>query len=328
MDTKANGLSGLLKHLIVKTILYTFTLIVAHLAKSFLLLPRLDANRDSSQRGVGEGSEFVSYPKDPLLSGVGGCSSAKEDLYYGVVLAMKRPDAFFGRKTVSTPQFFLLHGPPGTGKTMLATAAAAEAGVPLLSLNASNLESKWYGDTPRILDKVFRDARERYSPCVLFFDEIDSIGRRRNEMDCASSYTLKCELLRNLDTLKGSPVCVVACTNCPGSLDPALRRRFAKEVRVGLPDENERLSILEAITVEERWNKMRRGKVLKEVSRLTSGYSGSDLASLYSSVKVERMKANLDMVLSSPSSTALPPLCLRQWMEGMKGEKGMIRDTK
>ena len=317
---KGSGMYVSLKVVLGKVLIYVCYFLAAYFTRAYLL-PKINDHM-KVHREVSGDSDFVSFPKGKLLAHVGGCASAKEDLYYGIVLPMKRPDAFFGSNTVSTPQFFLLHGPPGTGKTMLATSAAAEAGVPLLSLNASNLESKWYGETPRILDKVFKSAREKHSPCVIFFDEIDSLGRRRSEMDCTSSYTLKCELLRNMDTLKGLPVCVVACTNCPGSLDPALRRRFVKELSVGLPDEDERMSILEAITSDEGWRKKRKKHVLKEVSRMTAGYSGSDLASLYESVKAERVKANLDIVLSHGSSNVLPPLSLGKWEEIIqKGKK-------
>ena len=209
---------------------------------------------------------------------VGGHVRAKRELRRLVLLPLRHPRLFYGDapKALRPPRGVLLHGPPGTGKTMIARAMAGEAGVPLLALHAAALESKWYGESPKLLQAAFALARDELAPCLVFFDEIDGLGRARQEGDAACVYALKCELLRNLDALGDAPVAVLACTNCPHALDPALRRRFESVVRIDLPTPSERLAILRVITAAERVEVATR----RRVALATDGYSGAALAAL------------------------------------------------
>lgn len=184
---------------------------------------------------------------------------------------------------------------------MLARAIASESGVPFISLHSSALESKWWGESPKLLSAAFELARTELAPCIIFFDEIDGVGRHRSENDQSCVYSFKCELLRNMDgvdTDANAPVIVLACTNCKQSLDPALRRRFGCSIHIGNPNEDERFDILSklvetpsatASTTVDTDNT--RVDVLRKVAALSNGLSGSDLTSLYEEASMHRMQA-------------------------------------
>lgn len=213
------------------------------------------------------------------LRDVGGHAGVKEELINSITIPMRNPDVFYksGLRSVKPPSGILLHGPPGTGKTMLARAVAAESGVPMITLHSAALESKWWGDSPKLLQAVFTQARRRYAPCIIFMDEIDGLGRARSEGDQSCVYSFKCEILRNMDSIQGEPVVVIACTNCPQSLDPALSRRFQRKVEVPRPTLDERTSILSILMNQEHPNSV----TAKEIADWTKRFTGADLSSLY-----------------------------------------------
>ena len=239
-----------------------------------------DSDHDVSMRAC------VEHPQSGF-DGVGGLVRAKDELRRAVLLPFQRPQLFFrGPRILRAARGVLLHGPPGTGKTLLARAVAAEANVAFLPLTAASLESKWWGETPKLLEAAFRLARN-LQPCIVFFDELDGIGgRARSEQDPACVYSFKTELLRHLDA-KGqeaetAAVVVLACTNHMTSLDPAVRRRFARRIHVGLPTTNERLNILLTLASDSGIDKA----VLRKAAKQSTGCTGADLASILSDAMV------------------------------------------
>lgn len=285
---------------------------------------RREEGRETKEDGV-SGMVEKDLSSFPSLKEVGGHSLVKEDLLSLVVRPLSHPLLFYGKEvppSLRPPRGVLLHGPPGTGKTLLARATAREAGSSFLSLTASGLESKWWGDTPKLLRSCFEAAKGPLSPCVLFMDEVDGMGKARGEGDQQCVYSFKCELLRCMDSLDGSsPVSVIACTNCPSSLDPALRRRFGKECLVPPPSTTlEREEILRSLVGREE--KVEEGSLRKVASR-TEGRTGSDLASLFQAasskrLRGEKMKEALlshDVKTGSDLSLLLGPLLFSHWSE-------------
>ena len=283
----------------------------------------------------GEGEEHssklkasnVERPTKPRMREIGGLRRAKRELRECVLLPMRHPDHFYkGPPVLRPPRGVLLHGPPGTGKTLLAKAVAAEARVPLLSLHAATLESKWYGEGPKTLQAAFSLAKGELSPCVVFFDEVDAIGRERGDGDPACVYSLKCEMLRNLDEVKDFPVAVLACTNCPGRLDGALRRRMERSIHVGVPTREERRSILGKL------DPTLPGEVLDMVASKTGGMTGAGLSSLLREVHARRSRSRaFAKALASTRDghalmRALGPLTGEEWAKALGGgedERGM-----
>lgn len=265
--------------------------------------------------------ECILAPSDGCtLDDVGGLPDAKRELRRWVILPMRYPDIFYGQTALRPSKGVLLHGPPGTGKTMLARAVASEAGVPFVSLHASALESKWFGESPKLLSATFTLARSQLAPCIVFFDEVDALGRARTETDQSCVYSMKCELLRNMDGVEAadaSPVVVLACTNFLSSLDAALRRRFGRVVHVGLPDEAERLDILRTLTKSETHV----AGTLAKVAAASAGMSGADLAALYGEASMSRMNRSTveDRIADGTIATAddlvhhLGPLSAEHW---------------
>ncbi len=211
---------------------------------------------------------------------VAGVDEAKSELAETIDF-LRNPEKF-GRLGGRAPRGILLSGPPGTGKTMLARAAANEAHVPFLSVSGSSFQEKFAGLGAARVRRLFARAR-KLSPCVVFIDEIDALGRRRGRgTDSASAdqdQTLN-QLLIEMDGFEQlSGVVVIASTNRPDILDQALTRpgRFDREITVNLADLRGREQILQ---VHARKVKLEEGLELTWIARGTPGFSGADLANL------------------------------------------------
>jgi cell division protease FtsH len=211
---------------------------------------------------------------------VAGVDEARSEL--AETIEFLRDPEKFGRLGGRAPRGILLSGPPGTGKTLLARASAGEAGVPFISVSGSSFQEKFAGLGAARVRRLFARAR-KLAPCVVFIDEIDALGRRRGRGgDSASAdqdQTLN-QLLVEMDGFdQVSGVVILASTNRPDILDPALTRpgRFDREIMVSLADMRGREQILR---VHARRLKLADELDLTQIARGTPGFSGADLANL------------------------------------------------
>jgi cell division protease FtsH len=211
---------------------------------------------------------------------VAGVDEAKAELTE--TIEFLRDPASFGRLGGRAPRGVLLYGSPGTGKTLLARAAAGEAGVPFLSVSGSSFQEKFAGVGAARVRRLFARAR-KLAPCIIFIDEIDALGRQRGRASDSGSadqdQTLN-QLLVEMDGFdQTSSIVVIASTNRPDVLDQALTRpgRFDREIMVNLADVRGREAILK---VHARHIPLERDLELNWIARGTPGFSGADLANL------------------------------------------------
>jgi transitional endoplasmic reticulum ATPase len=213
-------------------------------------------------------------------SDVGGIDNAKMELKESVEWPLKNP-ASFERMGIKPPRGVLLYGPPGTGKTMLAKAVATESEANFIQVKGPELLSMWVGKSEEGVRKIFEKARQ-VSPCIIFFDEIDSLAGRRGMDHSGNNVTERVlnQMLAEMDgieTLKN--VIVVGATNRPDMLDPALLRpgRFDRIVFVPVPEKDGRLQILKIHTKNMPLEKEVK---LEELAEKTEGYTGADIEGL------------------------------------------------
>lgn len=246
------------------------------------------------------------------MENIGGLKEIKEDIFYNILLPLQYPHIFFESPKLMPNRGILLYGPPGTGKTLLAKAIAAEARVPFISLSLSSIEDKYYGESPKLIQGVFSLAR-KIQPCIVFFDEIDGLLRKRSEMDQSSTYGLKTELLSQIDGMasnKTDSIFVMGTTNSISSLDAALKRRLPKVYEIALPTTSERIDILKLKLIDESDID---DHLLEWVGKMTIGFSGSDLHELISQVCTVRFRQQCskknfkDMLPEMKSIADLPP---------------------
>lgn len=180
---------------------------------------------------------------------------------------------------IKTPKGLLLAGGPGNGKTLLAKAIAGEAGVPFYSAAATEFENMFYGNSAKQVRDLFAKARER-SPCIIFIDEIDAVGKKRNGDGNSAHDSIVVELLNQMDGFETlDNVLVIAATNKPEVLDPALLRpgRFDRHIVVPTPDVNAREQILK---VHSRKRPLDENVDLRTIAQRTYSFSGADMANL------------------------------------------------
>ena len=185
--------------------------------------------------------------------------------------------ALFGHTRFNPPKGILLTGASGTGKTLLARALAGELGLTLITVDQPSLLSKWVGESEKGLREVFKRAKQA-SPCILFFDEIESLVPARSAQEAGSLFPrLVSQLFRELDELHGSlGVVVLGATNRPDLMEPALLRagRFDYVLELPLPDRDERRKILE---IHTEGLPLENDANLDELAEATGGWTGADL---------------------------------------------------
>ncbi len=206
---------------------------------------------------------------------LGGLKNEVQKIREMVELPMRHPE-LFDKIGVEAPKGVLLYGPPGTGKTLLAKAVAGETNANFISLSGPEIMGKYYGESEERLRDIFKDAEEN-SPSIIFIDEIDSIAPKREEISGEVEKRIVSQLLTLMDGMKSrGKVVVIAATNRPDSIDPALRRpgRFDREIEIGIPDEHGRLEIL---SIHTRGMPIDEKVDLKKISKITHGFVGADL---------------------------------------------------
>jgi len=206
---------------------------------------------------------------------LGGLRNEVQKIREMVELPMRHPE-LFEKLGVEAPKGVLLYGPPGTGKTLLAKAVAGETNSQFISISGPEIIGKFYGESEERLREIFKQAEEN-APSIIFIDEIDSIAPKREEVTGEVEKRIVSQLLTLMDGMKSrGKVVVIAATNRPDSLDPALRRpgRFDREIEIGIPDQVGRKEILNIHTrgmpIEEKVN-------LDQIAKVTHGFVGADL---------------------------------------------------
>jgi transitional endoplasmic reticulum ATPase len=219
---------------------------------------------------------------------LGGLKKEVQKIREMVELPMRHPE-LFDKLGIEAPKGVLLYGSPGTGKTLLAKAVAGETNAHFTAISGPEIMGKYYGESEERLRSIFKQAEEN-TPSIVFIDEIDSIAPKRDEVTGEVEKRIVSQLLTLMDGMKSrGKVVVIAATNRPDSIDPALRRpgRFDREIEIGIPDEGGRLEILNIHTrgmpIDEKVN-------LKQIAKVTHGFVGADLESLAKEAAISSLR--------------------------------------
>ncbi|MBU2617256.1 MAG: AAA family ATPase, partial [Euryarchaeota archaeon] len=195
-----------------------------------------------------------------------------------IELPLRHPE-LFQKLGIDPPKGVLLHGSPGTGKTMIAKAVVNETDAYFIPISGPEIMSKFYGESEKQLRDIFDEA-EKYAPSIIFLDELDAIAPKREEVTGEVERRVVAQLLALMDGLKArGEVIVIGATNRPNALDHALRRggRFDREIEIGIPDRNGRHQILQ---VHTRGMPLSEDVDLEELANITYGFVGADIAAL------------------------------------------------
>jgi transitional endoplasmic reticulum ATPase len=236
---------------------------------------------------------FVEIP-DVKWTDIGGVKDVKQELQEAVEWPLKY-QGLFVHSDATPPKGILLYGPPGTGKTLMAKAAAHESEANFISIKGPELLSKWVGESEKGVREVFRKARQA-APCIVFFDEIDAIAPTRGSLGSDSHVTERVisQLLTELDGLEVlSNVIIIAATNRPDIIDPALLRpgRFDRLLYVPPPDKEARIQILKIHTSKKP---LAEDVQIDNLANQTEGYTGADIAALASAAVMLALREHIE----------------------------------
>jgi cell division protease FtsH len=271
-------------------------LIIGGLVLGVLVIASRRANPNQGF-GRSRARRFVGQAQGVTFDDVAGATEAKEELRE-LVDFLKAPERFTAMGARS-PKGVLLVGPPGTGKTLISRAVAGEAGVPFFSISGSEFVEMFVGVGASRVRDLFQQAKQQ-APAIIFIDEIDAVGRKRSSGHHGGAHdereqTLN-QILVEMDGFEGtSHVIVIAATNRPDVLDPALLRpgRFDRQVTLGDPDVRERTAILE---VHAKGKPMDEVVELETLARSTPGFSGADLANLVNEAAILAVRRNHELI--------------------------------
>ena len=225
---------------------------------------------------------------------IGGCRRQMAQIREMIELPLRHP-ALFKTLGVKPPKGVLMYGPPGSGKTLIARAVANETGAFFFLINGPEIMSKMAGDSENNLRKAFDEA-EKNAPAIIFIDEIDSIAPKRDKVSGEVEKRIVSQLLTLMDGIKSrGQVIVIAATNRPNTIDPALRRfgRFDREIDIGVPDEVGRIEILR---IHTKNMKVDEEVDITVIAKDTHGYVGADLAQLCSEAALQCIREKMDLI--------------------------------
>ncbi|HEX7031531.1 MAG TPA: CDC48 family AAA ATPase [Nitrososphaera sp.] len=234
---------------------------------------------------------------------VGGLYEAKRTLHDNLITAIKEPDKF-SKMGIKPPRGALLYGPPGTGKTLLAKALATESNANIIVVRGPEVLSKWVGESEKAIREIFRKAKAS-SPCIVVFDELDSLARPRGqEEDMSGNERVLSQILTEMDDSGSAGVVVIGITNRPDLIDTSLLRpgRLDLIIYVGPPDEKARQEILRIVT-----QAMPLGSDvdLASIAQSTKSFSGADLVALCREAAVNAMQGKSDVVSNADFAKAI-----------------------
>ncbi len=225
---------------------------------------------------------------------IGGLKEELAQVREMIELPLKHPE-LFERLGIGAPKGVLLTGPPGTGKTLLAKAVANESQANFYSIAGPEIISKFYGESEKHLREIFEQANKN-APSIIFIDEIDAIAPKRDEVSGEVERRVVAQLLTSMDGLESrGQVVVIAATNRPDSLDPALRRpgRFDREININVPDTKGRKEILE---IHTRGMPLTKDVDLNKLAEMTLAYTGADLESLCKEAAMKALRTYLPKI--------------------------------
>ena len=225
---------------------------------------------------------------------VGGLYDVKRTLYDNLITSIKEPESF-SRMGIRPPRGALLFGPPGCGKTLIAKALATESVANIIVVRGPEILSKWVGESEKAIREIFRKARSS-SPCVVVFEELDSIARPRGEDETAGNERTLSQILTEMDDSGSSGVIVIGVTNRPDLIDTSLLRpgRLDLIVYVAAPDDKARLEIMKLLTASMP---LTTDVNLEDIARSTKGFSGADLVALCREAAINAMRNKSDTII-------------------------------
>ncbi len=258
---------------------------------------------------------------------IGGLKEEIQKVREMIELPLRHPE-IFEKLGIEAPKGVLLYGPPGTGKTLLAKAVANESNAHFISISGPEIMSKFYGESEARLREIFKEAREK-SPSIVFIDEIDSIAPKREEVTGEVERRVVSQLLSLMDGLEArGKVVVIAATNRPNALDPALRRpgRFDREIEIRVPDKRGRLEILLIHTrnmplAQELGHTVN----LDKIASVTHGFVGADLEYLCKEAAMKCLRRLLPEI--SMEEEKLPPEVLNKLIVTMDDFENALKEV-
>jgi transitional endoplasmic reticulum ATPase len=252
----------------------------------------------TTQLLIGKGREEETV-RSVSYEDVGGLKPQLQRIREMIELPLRYPEVF-KRLGIDPPKGVLLHGPPGCGKTLIARTIAHETEANFFSVNGPEIVHKFYGESEAHLRKIFEEA-SRKGPSIVFIDEVDAIAPKREKVVGDVEKRVVAQLLALMDGLnKRQNVIVIAATNIPNTLDPALRRpgRFDREIAIPIPDRNGRLQILE---IHSRGMPLAQAVDMSHLAEITHGFVGADLEALCreaAMICLRRIMPDIDFVLT------------------------------